>query len=161
MSDATGPSDQDTQHVFRLIYRSHSLIAPDQRRTELGAIFTTARQTNRRLGITGALMISEDAFVQTLEGEESAVRELYASIAQDPRHDHVTILEEQTAVERTFGRWAMAKVSEDDGPDIRLLSNARKGVIVLAPGQDQTVTAAQETVLALMRKSLAMDTLAT
>ena len=145
--------------IFRLIYRSHSLIAADQRKSELGAIFTTARRNNKRLGVTGALVISDESFVQALEGDESVVRDLYASISQDARHESITVLEEQVVDGRTFGRWAMAKVAADDGPDIRLLSNAKKGTIVSAPGADQSITPEQEVVLTFMRQSLALDTL--
>jgi hypothetical protein len=149
MNDApeTGP-------VFRLIYHSHSRIAPDQSTSELGAIFTTARRNNRRLGITGALVVTDDAFVQALEGDESAVRDLYDNISRDTRHERVTVLEEGIVGGRTFGRWAMAKVAEDGGPDIRLLSNASRGKIVAA-GADHNVTAEQEQLLTLMRGSVA------
>lgn len=159
MSDTTDAATTDSGSVFRLIYRSHSLVASDQRRSELGEIFTTARRNNKRLGVTGALIVSGDAFVQALEGDESVVRELYATISQDARHDDLSILEEQDVDGRTFGRWAMAKVATDGGSDIRLVSNASKGVIVATPGADPSVTAEQETVLASMRSSIALDTL--
>jgi predicted sulfurtransferase len=154
MTDSTGSTAHDSGPVFRLIYRSHSRIPLDQRRTELGNIFTTARRNNRDRGVTGALVLAEDGFVQALEGDEAAVRDLYAQITRDPRHDQCSVLEEQTIDGRTFGRWAMAKVAADDGPDIRLMSNAQKGVIVLAPGQDHSITDDQETVLAFMRTAL-------
>jgi hypothetical protein len=147
--------------VFRLIYVSHSLIAPERRRTGLGDIFTTARRKNRDLGVTGALIVAGDAFAQVLEGEEPVVRELYATITEDDRHDGLAVLEEQHVAGRTFGRWAMAKVAEDGGADIRLLSNAQKGVIVAARATDPTVTPAQEEVLAFMRRSIALETLGT
>src|SRR5205085_7022976 len=94
-----------------------------------------------------------DAFAQTLEGEEHAVRELYERIAADPRHENVTILETGDVRERVFGRWAMAKVAEDGGPDIRLLSNASRGQIVAA-GPESHVTPEQEQVIGFMRESL-------
>lgn len=140
--------------VFRLIYRSHSRVAAGDERSELGDIFTTARRNNKRLGITGALVVTEGAFVQTLEGDETAVRELYDGIRGDSRHDDVVLLAEETVADRTFGRWAMAKVAEDGGPDIRLLSNATKGTIVAA-SPDAHVTPEQETLLAFMRRSAA------
>ncbi len=59
--------------------------------------------------------------------------------------------------ERTFGRWAMAKVAGDGGADIRLMSNASRGVIVAAPGTDSTITPEQEAVLTSMRTSLAVQ----
>ena len=159
MTDMLGDAAGESESVFRLIYHSQSLIASDQRRSELGKIFTTARRNNKRLGVTGALMVSGDSFVQTLEGDEAVVRDLYAAITQDARHDSVSLLEEQVVDGRTFGRWAMAKVGTDGASDIRLLSNASKGVIVAVPGTDPSVTREQETVLSSMRESLAADTI--
>lgn len=159
MNDTTSASEGEAGPVFRLIYRSRSLIAADQNRTELGEIFTTARRKNKRSGVTGALVISGDAFVQALEGEESVVRELYATISVDPRHTDVSTIEERTIDGRTFGRWAMAKVADGGGADIRLMSNANKGVIVAAPVRDKTITEDQEAVLASMREALTLDTL--
>ena len=150
MTEATTPQ------VFRLVYSSQSRIAAPDARTELGEIFTTARRNNKRLGVTGALVITADAFAQTLEGEESVVRELYERIRQDPRHDNVSLLEAEAVGARVFGRWAMAKVADDGGPDIRLLSNAGKRSIVLA-SPDGHVTPEQETVLAFMRESIAPE----
>jgi hypothetical protein len=142
------------ESVFRLIYSSHSTIAPEHAQTELGAIFTTARRNNRELGVTGALVVADDWFAQALEGEEGTVRKLYDDIAKDDRHEQVTVLETSSVGGRTFGRWAMAKVSEDGGPDIRLVSNARAGRIVDA-GADHHVTDEQEAVLTFMRGSIA------
>ena len=142
----------DSPAVFRLIYRSHCLITPEDRREGLGEIFTTARRKNKSLGITGALVVAHDSFVQALEGEETVVRELYATIAQDPRHRDVALIEEEVVGERTFGRWAMARVTDDGAPDIRLSSNASKGVIVDVPGRDLTITPEQERVLSGMRE---------
>jgi hypothetical protein len=146
-SDDGGP-------VFRLIYSSHSTIAPDRAQTELGDIFTTARRHNRDLGVTGALVVADDWFAQALEGEERTVRKLYEDIAADDRHEDVTVLETASVDDRTFGRWAMAKVAENGGPDIRLVSNSRAGRIVDA-GADHHVTDEQEAVLTFMRGAIA------
>lgn len=154
---AVSETAPDEGPVFRLIYNSHSRIAPEQSISELGAIFTSARRNNKRLGITGALVVTDDAFVQALEGDESAVRSLYDGISRDARHDRVTVLEEGLVDGRTFGRWAMAKVAEDGGPDIRLLSNAARGKIVAA-GADHHVTPEQEQLLAFMRGSVGQTT---
>ena len=53
----------------------------------LGAIFSEARSNNKSKHITGALMVSNDWSVQTLEGGEQDVRRLYSRIETDPRHD--------------------------------------------------------------------------
>ena len=149
-------ADGEREPVFRLMYRSHNLIEPDERTDQLGAIFTAARRNNRARSITGALMITDDAFVQVLEGDETEVRALYEAIAGDERHDQVRILEELDVDGRTFGRWAMARVAESGGPDIRLLSNASKGAIVTAPA-DPSISPDQESVLAVMREAVTLD----
>ena len=83
----------DTGPVFRLIYRSHSRIGAAQRKHQLGEIFSAARSSNKALGVTGALLITDDDFVQTLEGPEPVVRELYTKIYKDKRHEHLEVLE--------------------------------------------------------------------
>ena len=48
-------TEHDNEPVFRLIYSSHSRIPAADATSELGEIFTTARRSNRALGVTGAL----------------------------------------------------------------------------------------------------------
>ena len=142
----------DPGPVFRLIYRSHSRIGAADRKYQLGEIFSVARSSNKKLGVTGALLITDDEFVQALEGPEPVVRELYTKINKDKRHEHVELLESGDVSGRVFGRWAMAKVAADGEPDIPLLTNVDKGGI--SPAQPRPGTEAQETVLAVMRQSL-------
>ena len=146
MADAatTGP-------VFRLMYSSHLRVAEHERKAQLGAIFSTARSNNRRLGVTGALLVWHENIVQALEGDEATVRGLYDAIRQDVRHERITVLEEGTVPERTFGRWSMARVSdEDDEPDIPLLMNRDKGGI--SPAAPRPTTPEQDEVIATMRE---------
>ena len=142
----------DSGPVFRLIYRSHSRIGTTERKQQLGEIFSVARSANKKLGVTGALLIDDDQFVQTLEGPEPAVRDLYTKISKDRRHEHVELLESGDAAGRVFGRWAMAKMAADGEPDIPLLTNVNKGGI--SPAQPRPATEAQEAVLGRMRQSL-------
>jgi hypothetical protein len=142
----------DPGPVFRLIYRSRSRIGAADRKYQLGEIFSVARSSNKKLGVTGALLITDDEFVQALEGPEPMVRELYTKINKDKRHEHVELLESGDVSGRVFGRWAMAKVAADGEPDIPLLTNVDKGGIT--PAQPRPRTEAQETVLAVMRQSL-------
>lgn len=90
----TATADADAGPVFRLIYRSESRIPDEGAKAELGEIFAVARRKNKSLGVTGALLLSGELFVQALEGEESVVRDLYATIAGDDRHHEVSIVEE-------------------------------------------------------------------
>lgn len=66
--------------------------------------------------MTGALLVFGEAFVQALEGEETIVRDLYATIEKDYRHDGVALVEAGAVPERVFAKWSMARVSETAGP---------------------------------------------
>jgi len=142
----------DSGPVFRLIYHSRSRISAPERKYQLGEIFSVARAKNKKMGVTGAMLITDDEFVQTLEGPEPVVRELYERIYRDRRHERVELLESGDVPERVFGRWAMAKVAADGEPDIPLLTNKDKGGI--SPAQPRPTTEEQETVLDSMRRAL-------
>lgn len=137
--------------TFRLIYRSHNRIPRDQRRAELGAIFSTARSRNRELGVTGALLVRDDWFVQALEGDEATVQELYVRICKDVRHERISVLESGEVDDRVFSRWAMARVSADGDHDIPLIANASRGAVPAAP---RPTTPEQDAVLDVMRESI-------
>ena len=62
---------------------------------------------NPALGITGALYFDGDQFYQVIEGEEDAIRSLYARIRRDPRHQAVQTLWDGPIPQRRFGNWAM------------------------------------------------------
>ena len=154
MTDAVTPTD--SEQAFRLIYRSHNRIPAAQRKAELGAIFSVARNQEKKKDITGALLIHDDWFVQALEGEEEAVRALYEHITKDKRHERISIIEEQTVDARVFSRWSMAKVSEDGEPDIPLLTNVNKGGI--SPAAGRPTTPEQDAILDVMRAAARNDT---
>jgi hypothetical protein len=142
--------------TFRLVYRSHMRIAPDGRKAELGAIFSAARSNNKRLGVTGALLVCEDFFVQTLEGDETVVRDLHDRIHRDARHERVAIISDDPAAARVFGRWSMARIGDEDEPDIPLLMNRDKGGI--SPAAGRPTTPEQDAVLGEMREAARSDT---
>ncbi len=133
--------------VFRLIYRSRARIAAEAFDAELGNILRVARAKNGALGITGALLVYDNWFAQTLEGDADAVKALYQRIAKDPRHDSVELRAEDMVSERVFSRWAMAKVSEHGDADIPLAASA-SGVVVAGARRS---TPEQESVLDRMR----------
>ena len=138
--------------VYRLVYRSRSLIPQDERRAELGRLFTAARSHNKKAQITGALLLLDDCFVQTLEGDEEEVQALLVRIQDDPRHDSLEVLETALVDGRVFGRWSMAKVAgERDEPDLPLIANLR-GISPAAPRGDSTPD--QEAVLQVMRQAV-------
>lgn len=136
--------------VFRLMYRSRNRILAANRRAELGTLFTQARAANKGKGITGALLLLDDWFVQLLEGDEGAVRALYARIERDPRHDRVVLLDAREVGGRVFGRWAMARVSEDGEPDIPLIAHPDG----ISPAAGRGTTPEQDRLLDEMRGAL-------
>lgn len=136
--------------TFRLIYRSRDRIPQDRRKVALGELFSQARSNNKERDITGALLVSEAWFVQALEGEEGAVRSLYARIEADARHEGVELIEASEVVDRVFSRWAMAKIAEDGEPDIPLLKN-KAGIV---PAASRGTTPEQDSVLQVMRDAV-------
>jgi hypothetical protein len=141
---------QDPGSVFRLMYRSHSLIPAGGRKAELGLLFTQARSQNKARGLTGALLVSDDWFVQVLEGEEQTVRALFARIERDDRHDSVTLLQGDHVGPRVFARWAMAEVADDEGGDVPLIAHADG----ISPAAGRGTTPEQDDILRVMRTAV-------
>lgn len=129
-------SDNAAGPIFRLVYRSQLTVSPEDRKVEMASILDSSRAKNVHHDITGALLVWQDYVVQTLEGEESAVRSLYEKIALDPRHEAVTLLEAQPVEKRTFARWSMARISDNDQPSgMPILTNGHDGDAP-TPGQE-------------------------
>lgn len=91
--------------LFHLAYLSTA--ATPLALKDLLPILEISRDNNQRTGITGILLYRDGRFVQLLEGEESAVRDLYAVIGKDPRHHDVVTLFEGPITERRFSEWLM------------------------------------------------------
>ena len=92
------------EDILRLIYRSHNQIPSDQRRAERGVLFGKARSNSKKQDVTGALLVLGDVFVQALEGDETIVRDLFATNEKDYRHDSVGGVEAGDVPERVFSK---------------------------------------------------------
>jgi len=75
---------------------------------------------NTRAGITGLLLYQNGSFMQALEGEKTALMELFEKISHDPRHHHVIRLIQGPIPERNFPGSAMA-FRDLDSPELRRL----------------------------------------
>jgi hypothetical protein len=95
--------------MIRLLYASRAAQALTPAIME--AILASSRKNNLERGITGILCHSGDVFLQVLEGGRGPVNALYNLIAQDSRHDQVTILHYQEITERRFSGWTMGQVN--------------------------------------------------
>jgi hypothetical protein len=91
--------------MFFLVYVS--VAQENVSREDLLEILAKSREANAKAGITGMLLYKDGKFMQALEGEETAVRELYARISRDPRHLGVLTLVEGEREDRCFGDWSM------------------------------------------------------
>lgn len=76
--------------------------------TTLVALLIQARTLNEQRQVTGALVYGNGQFMQVIEGEEAVVKDLYARIARDPRHQNVCMLADQPIAGRRFAEWSMA-----------------------------------------------------
>jgi hypothetical protein len=64
------------------------------------------------------LLYTDGSFLQALEGDEAVVRDLYATIAGDDRHQQVTLIIEFPVETRSFSDWSMGLAilnPEDEG----------------------------------------------
>lgn len=88
----------------------------------LGDLLVRSRRDNGRLGLTGMLLYSEDAFFQVLEGPPGTVAALYDRIREDERHTKIIKLIQEPIEQRSFADWTMG------------LSHLERGELGLIPG---------------------------
>lgn len=91
--------------MIQLVYVS-SAIHPFSN-AELVELLKKARARNAAINVTGMLLYNDGNFIQALEGEEAAVRQLYARISADPRHRGTEVVIDEVIPERTFAEWSM------------------------------------------------------
>jgi Sensors of blue-light using FAD len=90
--------------ITQLIYYSQPFGFDD---AMLDGILLQARRNNARDGLTGALVVRRDLYLQLLEGPEAAVQATFARIKRDNRHLAVKILSCEPAEIRLFPDWTM------------------------------------------------------
>lgn len=62
---------------------------------------------NPRLGVTGLLIYGNGTFLQSMEGEDEAVKGLIDKISRDPRHRGFKVIRREMATERLYSDWSM------------------------------------------------------
>lgn len=98
--------------IFQLIYTC--ALTDTVSSEDLEAIAQTSRARNHDRGITGMLLCKDGSVLQVLEGEESAVTELYRTISQDKRVTKPLVLIQRKTNEREFPKWSMGFKNADD-----------------------------------------------
>jgi hypothetical protein len=98
--------------IFQLCYTSTA--TGEMQRQNLVDLLKVSRRNNEAAGITGLLLFSANRFIQLLEGDEAAVRKLYARIRKDSRHRDVTIVFEEQVEARECPDWSMGFQALED-----------------------------------------------
>lgn len=115
-------------NLIRLLYVSGATRSLTQ--SDLDAILAVSRLNNGREGITGMLLWADGAFIQVLEGSESAVRRLVGRIERDDRHRNLMVILEETVSSRVFGAWEMGfkKLDPQRRDDRALFATTRQAL---------------------------------
>jgi hypothetical protein len=92
--------------VFSLVYSSTT--DHDWSQDELVGLLEWSRLWNATYGVTGLLLYRDCAFMQFLEGDEPTVRQLFANIRADRRHQDVDLMWTNDTERRRFLDWSMA-----------------------------------------------------
>ena len=109
---------------------------------DLDNILTASRRNNAMLGITGLLLSIDGGFLQILEGEERAVRELYTRLASDTRHVNPHLMLDREVPVRAFPEWSMGfeRPAMDDPETAGMFGVARSAIHdQLSPGTGRIV----------------------
>ena len=81
---------------------------------ELNELAASAARKNEEIGITGYLSHQRNRFIQYIEGEESKIMGLMASIEKDERHRVIHKIQKDHWGERIFPNWSMRLIKQDE-----------------------------------------------
>jgi len=94
---------------IQLIYLSKRKCSDE----EIAKIMEKSVEKNKRLGITGFLIYSDEYFLQCLEGEKDTVNKLYETIKKDDRHSNIFLISIRLIQQRDFPGWSMGQKRVD------------------------------------------------
>jgi len=127
---------------------------------ELDDILTASRRNNALMGITGLLLFLDGGFLQILEGEERAVRELYTRVAGDPRHHNAHLMLDREIPCRAFPGWSMGfeRPCMDDPETAGMFGVAREAIHGrLSPGTGRIVAMMLQTFYCVQHSDLPLN----
>ena len=98
--------------LIRLIYASRTagILTP----LDVRDIVHRSQRNNVKLGITGALLLSNGIFLQCLEGDHLVVNALYHRILLDKRHTDPAVLSFNEIDQRLYAAWSMGLVTSTE-----------------------------------------------
>lgn len=100
--------EEGRKGLRRLIYASR-FVGEGDFGEAVRTIVNASIQNNRLVDVTGFLLAGEGRFLQWLEGPEASVAETYARIAQDRRHEDLTMIADGPTERRNFRDWNMGQ----------------------------------------------------
>lgn len=92
--------------IISLVYVSTA--RPGLDHDDLLAIEAVARRKNQESGISGLLLFNGFNFMQSIEGERTAVQDCLRRIERDDRHSGMTVVSQRETPRRQFAQWHMA-----------------------------------------------------
>jgi hypothetical protein len=114
--------------LHRLIYASRVAIPGAELDAEVDAIIRASVENNRRVGVTGLLLVHGGWFLQALEGPAQEVMTTYGRITRDPRHADAAVLAAGPAERREFSDWHMCARRITPGDDAILETLTQRGL---------------------------------
>lgn len=129
-------------NLYQLVYSSRRKASCDDR--EVQKILESCKRNNPSKDITGVLLLSDNHFIQYLEGSKEIIN-LYDQIKEDPRHSGAVLLSYGPIKERAFPSWHMGyKNLPKDKIDFLTEGNETDKEIFasIIKGQKQTDTSA-------------------
>ncbi len=94
--------------IFQLIYFSER--PPESTLSVVELICENAFERNRAEDVTGLLVYNHTMFLQFIEGPKDAVKNCYARIERDIRHNSPVVIWEHFSEERTFPGGAAMRI---------------------------------------------------
>lgn len=91
--------------MFHIIYMSSAIVPFSQ--SDLESLLQVSRRNNVALAVTGLLLYKDGNFLQTLEGEQLVVENLFSKISADSRHTKIATFIKEDIAEREFPNWSM------------------------------------------------------
>lgn len=119
------------QVCYRVTYSSKLVIPKGKTPVEVVIpIINFAVLSNQKKRIGGMLYcdVIDGKVIQVLEGDKKAITELLVKIEDDPRHEDMEILREETVTDRKYEAWGMqfAQTNNDWETVMKVLKEARK-----------------------------------
>lgn len=113
---------------------------------ELQALARISQENNKKVDITGVLIMNGQYFLQVLEGPSDAVNQAYTRILRDPRHKDMVIIHTALHKQRIFGEWFMRAINLDNTNANLDIPGFKKQMLGMIQGDEH----ARENTLALL-----------